>query len=146
MSKQMNKTTVLKNAFLILMILDLIDLVMSCIALIPSVKMLPEYGQIMMAVAGTITAAVVAVLLFEVFAKFFLVRNLFSGRKSCAVLAKLLFLLNLCAVLINILAIGGEGATLMNQGRLYLHILASVVEMIVVVAYLRAAKKSSIEK
>ena len=45
---------------------------------------------------------------------------------------------------INLLSAGGEGATLINQGYLYLRVFASVVEMIAVLLYLRAAKKAMI--
>ena len=55
--------------------------------------------------------------------------------------AKLLLLFNFGAVIINVLATGGEGATLMNQANLYLQVLASAAEMITVIFYLRTVKK-----
>jgi hypothetical protein len=50
-------------------------------------------------------------------------------------------LVNLGAVLFNLLSAGGEGATLLNQMRLYLQVLASVAEIITVFCYLRTVKR-----
>ena len=55
--------------------------------------------------------------------------------------AKLLLVFNFGAVLVNVLSMGGEGATLLNQLRVYLSILVSAVEVIVVLFYLGAVKK-----
>ena len=54
---------------------------------------------------------------------------------------KLLVLFNVGAVIINLLAAGGEGATLLNQANLYLTVLASAAEVVAVSAYLRTVKK-----
>lgn len=47
---------------------------------------------------------------------------------------------NMISIIFNLLSAGGEGATLMNQGRLYIHVLASLGEIIVVFFYLRTVK------
>jgi hypothetical protein len=93
------------------------------------------------------TAVTVAVMLFEILAKCCLIRSTsstFSGfpaRKSYGTLAKLLLLFNLGAIILGILSAGGEGATPINQVRLYLEMLANAVEVIAVIFYLRTRKK-----
>ena len=85
--------------------------------------------------------------LFEILAKIFLIRSTSpafswsSGRKGYITAAKLLFLFNLAAVIIGVLSMGGEGATLISQLNSYIRLLASVVEMIVVFCYLRMTKR-----
>ena len=44
-------------------------------------------------------------------------------------------------LIINLLAMGGEGATLINQARLAAQVLASAAEMIAAFAYVRTVKK-----
>ena len=100
----------------------------------------------MLGVISVIASVIVAVLLFEILAKFFLIRSTSltfswsSGRKGYVTAAKLLLLFNIGAVLFGLLAVGGEGATLINQGRAYLQILASVAEIIAAFCYLRTVK------
>ena len=137
----------LKKVFLILLIFDLIELIQAGVNMLPSFMELEEYGQMVMIVSIVITGLVSVILLFEIFAKLYLMRStsqIFSwkaGRKGYVAVAKLLLVFNLGAVLINVLSMGGEGATLLNQLRVYLSILVSAVEVIAVVFYLGAVKK-----
>lgn len=148
MHKEINdKISVFKKVFLILLVLDIIGLISAVIALSPTFKQMAEYGQPMMAVFSVMFAIMVATQLFEILTKIFLIKSISpvfswtSGRKGYIVSAKLLILFNFGAVVINLLAAGGEGATLLNQGNLYLHVLASVAEIITVFFYLRKVKK-----
>ena len=148
MSNQVsNRMHILKKIFFILIVLDFAELILAGIALCSTFKQLAGYGQLMLRVASVIVAVIVAVLLFEILAKIFLLRSTSStfswssGRKGYATAAKLLLLFNLGAVLFNLLSAGGEGATLINQLRLYLQILASAAEMIAAFCYLRTVKK-----
>ena len=147
MQQVSNKMHIFKVVFLVLLVLDFVELILVGIALYPTFKKLAGYGTLMLCVAGVIVAVIVAVLLFEILAKIFLLRSTsptfswLSGRKGYATAAKLLLVVNLGAVLFNLLAIGGEGATLINQLRLYLHILASAAEIIAAFCYLRTVKK-----
>ena len=148
MSNQVsNRMYIFKKIFFILLVLDFAELILVGIALYPTFKQLAGYGQLMLGVASVIAAVIVAVLLFEILAKIFLLRSTLptfswsSGRKGYATAAKLLLLFNLGAVLFNLLSAGGEGATLINQGRLYLQILASVAEVIAAFCYLGAIKR-----
>ena len=104
MSNQISdKMRVLKNVFFILLIWDFIGLVQAVIALIPTFKQLAGYGQIMLVVASVMVALAVAVLLFELLAKIFLVRSTApefswpSGHKGYTTAAKFLLLFNLGA-------------------------------------------------
>ena len=136
----------MKKIFLILLVIDVLELIMMGINMIPSFKELEAYGQLMMIVTIAITAAA-AILVFEIFAKLLLMRSIspeFSWNKKvkrCVSAAKLLVLFNLGTVLISVLSMGGEGATLLNQMSIYLQIAASAVEVITVLFYLRAVKK-----
>lgn len=136
-----------KKVFLILLILDLIELIQALVNLVPSFMELEAYGQMVMIVSIVITGLVAVILLFEIFAKLYLMRSTsqtFSWeykRKGYVAVAKLLLVFNLGAVLINVLSMGGEGATLLNQLRVYLSILVSAVEVIAVLFYLGAVKK-----
>ena len=148
MSEHMNgKLHKLKKVFLILLIFDLIELIQAGVNIIPSFRELEEYGQMVMIVSIVITALIAVILLFEIFAKLYLMRSTSqafsweSKRKGYMAAAKLLLVFNLGAVLINVLSMGGEGATLLNQLRVYLSILVSAVEVIVVLFYLGAVKK-----
>jgi hypothetical protein len=148
MNKQIdNRMSIIKKAFSILLILDFIGLILSSIALLPTFKELAKYGQPMIGVAIAIVSVFAAALLFELLAKFFLIRSTspaFSwstGYKGCVVAARLLFLFNLGAAIIGVLSMGGEGATLINQGNLCASVMSSVVEMIVVLFYLRMTKR-----
>lgn len=148
MSEQINnRMSIIKKVFFVLLALDIIGMILGGIALFPAFKTMAEYGQMMMGVFIVITAVVAAVQLFEILAKIFLIRSTspeFSwtdGRKGYVVAAKLLWVFNLGAVIIGVLSIGGEGATLINQANLYIRLLASVVEMVVVSFYLRTTKK-----
>ena len=150
MNKQIETgMSVIKKAFSILLILEFIGLILSGTALFPTFKTLAEYGQLMMGVFIAIVAVAVAVILFEILAKIFLIRSTspaFSwstGRKGYITAAKLLFLFNLAAVIIGVLSMGGEGATVISQVNSYIRLLAAVVEMIVVFCYLRMVKKLS---
>ena len=136
-----------KKIFLILLIFDLLELIQAVVNMLPSFRELAEYGQMVMIVSFVITGLVVVILLFEIFAKLYLMRSTSqtfsweSKRKGYVAAAKLLLVFNLGAVLVNVLSMGGEGATLLNQLRVYLSILVSAVEVIVVLFYLGVVKK-----
>lgn len=136
-----------KKVFLILLIFDLIELIQAGVNMLPSFMELEEYGQMVMIVSIVITALIAVILLFEIFAKLYLMGSTSqtfsweSKRKGYVAAAKLLLVFNLGAVLINVLSMGGEGATLLNQLRVYLSILVSAVEVIAVVFYLGTVKK-----
>ena len=129
--------SMIKKAFSVLLIFDFIGMILGWIALFPTFKTLSEYGQLMMGVSIAIVAVAVAVQLFEILAKIFLIRSTspeFSwsdSRKGYVVAAKFLWLFNLASAIIGVLSIGGEGATLINQINTYIRLLASVAEMIV---------------
>ena len=116
-------------------------------ALLPMLEQLAGYGQVMLGVVGVMVAVIASVQLFEILAKVFLIKSTLptfswaSGRKGYIAAAKLLFLSNLCAAVLNVLSAGGEGATLFNQGRLYLQVLVCIAEMIAVFFYLRTVKR-----
>ena len=141
----------LKKVFVILLFLDVIELLLSGAALYPTFGELAGDGQFMLVVISVMAAVIVAVSLFEILAKLFLLRSTSptfswaSGRKGYLTTAKLLVFFNLCAVIFNMLAVGGEGATLINQARIYLQILASAVEMIAAFSYLRIVKRLVLE-
>lgn len=140
MSKQMNeKMAILKKVFFVLLVLDVIELILMVINLIPTFKQMAGYGQIMMVVTGVLTAVMVAILLFEILAKVFLIRN--TSNKRYVSVARLLLLFNLGAVVFGLLSAGGEGANLVNQIRTYLGVLFSVAEVIAAYLYLRMNKK-----
>ena len=148
MNKQIETgMSIIKKAFSILLILDFIGFILSGIALFPTFKTMAGYGQLMMGVFIAIFIVDVAVILFEILAKIFLIRSTspaFSwstGRKGYITTAKLLFLINLAAAIIGVLSMGGEGATLISQINSYIRLLASVVEVIVVFCYLRMVKR-----
>ena len=148
MSEHMNgKLHKFKKVFLILLIFDLIELIQAGVNMLPSFMELEEYGQMVMIVSIVITALIAVILLFEIFAKLYLMGSTSqtfsweSKRKGYVAAAKLLLVFNLGAVLVNVLSMGGEGATLLNQLRVYLSILVSAVEVIVVLFYLGAVKK-----
>lgn len=139
--------SVYKKVFLVLLILDLIGLISALIALLPTFKQLAGYGQLMIGVISVMIALVAAIQLFEILAKFFLIKSTSptfswsSGRKGYIAAAKLLLMFNFGSVIVNLLSVGGEGAALINQLRLYLQILVSVAEIIAAFCYLRTAKK-----
>ena len=148
MSEHMNeKLHKFKKVFLILLIFDLIELIQSGVNMLPSFMELEEYGQMVMIVSIVITGLVVVILLFEIFTKLYLMRSTSqtfsweSGRKGYVAAAKLLLVFNLGAVLVNVLSMGGEGATLLNQMNLYLHVIADIVETIAIILYLRKVKR-----
>ena len=148
MSEHMNgKLHKFKKIFLILLIFDLIELIQAGVNMLPSFMELEEYGQMVMIVSFVITGLVVVILLFEIFAKLYLMRSTSqtfsweSKRKGYMAAAKLLLVFNLGAVLINVLSMGGEGATLLNQMNLYLHVIADIVETIAIILYLRKVKR-----
>ena len=148
MSEHMNgKLHKFKKVFLILLIFDLIELIQAGVNMLPSFMELEEYGQMVMIVSIVITGLVAVILLFEIFAKLYLMRSTSqtfsweSKRKGYVAVAKLLLVFNLGAVLINVLSMGGEGATLLNQMNLYLHVIADIVETIAIILYLRKVKR-----
>ena len=150
MSKETgNKMHIFKKLFLIFMTLDFVELILVCIALRPMSETLAGYGQLMLCIARVTEIVIVATLLIDILAKLFLLRSTSanfswaSGRKGYVIAAKLLMLFNLGTAIFNLLAVGGEGATLINQLRLYLQILASAAEAIVVFCYLRTVKRLS---
>ena len=136
-----------KKVFLILLIIDLIELIQAGVNMLPSFMELEEYGQMVMIVSIVITALIAVILLFEIFAKLYLMRSTSqtfsweSKRKGYMAAAKLLLVFNLGAVFINVLSMGGEGATLLNQMNLYLHVIADIVETIAIILYLRKVKR-----
>ena len=149
MSKQSNDhMTVLKKAFLILLVLDIIGSIRAVIALLPTFRQMSEFGQPMMGIFSAMTAVMVAIQLYEILAKFFLMKRISpassrtAGRKDYITAAKFLFLFNFGALIINLLSAGGAGATPINQGILYLQVLASAAEIIAVFFYLRIVKKA----
>jgi hypothetical protein len=138
-----HRLPVFKKVFALLLILDLVGLIEVGIALFPNFRMQAEYGQIMLVISGVMTAVAVAVLLFEILAKVFLIRNSAQtsiGKRHVA-FAKALVVFNLFAVIINLLAMGGEGATLINQARMAAQVLASAAEMVAAFTYVRTVKK-----
>ena len=148
MSEHMNeKLHKFKKVFLILLIFDLIELIQSGVNMLPSFMELEEYGQMVMIVSIVITGLVAVILLFEIFTKLYLMRSTSqtfsweSGRKGYVAAAKLLLVFNLGAVLVNVLSMGGEGATLLNQMNLYLHVIADIVETIAIILYLLKLKR-----
>ena len=136
-----------KKIFLILLIFDLIELIQAVVNMLPSFMELEEYGQMVMIVSIVITGLVAVILLFEIFTKLYLMRSTSqtfsweSKRKGYVAAAKLLLVFNLGAVLVNVLSMGGEGATLLNQMNLYLHVIADIVETIAIILYLRKVKR-----
>ena len=104
----------------------------------------------MLIVTGIMMAIALAVPIFEIIAKAFIIRSTSpkfswsSHRKGYTAVAALLFAFNLCAVISGILSAGGEGATLLNQSNIYLRILLSVAEMVAAISYMRTIKKLSI--
>ena len=149
MSKQIHdKLSFLKKAFFILAVLDVIALITAVINMLPTFQQMAEFGQPMAGIFCVMTAGMVAIQLFEILAKGFLMKSTspaFSWEayhKRCVTFAKLLVLFNLGAVIINLLAAGGEGATLLNQANLYLRVLASAAEIVAAFVYLRTVKKN----
>ena len=144
------KMNILKKVFIILLILDIVALLLSGIALLPTFSMMVEYGIIMVIVMSTLTAIMSAVLIFEIIAKIFIIRSAspaFSWErrpKGYTAFAKLLLVFNILAIIIGLLSAGGEGATVINQTNTYLRILASLAEIVAAVFYLRAVKKISV--
>lgn len=138
---------VFKKVFIVVLVLDIIGLISAGIALLPTFKQLAGYGQPMMGILCAMVAVMAAIQLFEILAKLFLIKSTSpefswtSGRKGYIAAAKLLLLFNFGALIINLLATGGEGATLINQGNLYLRVLASAAEIVTVFLYLREVKK-----
>ena len=149
MCKPINdKLSFLKKVFLVLTVLDIIALITAIINMLPTFRQMVEFGQPMAGIVCVMTAGMVAIQLFEILAKVFLMKSTSpafsweSAQKRCMTFAKLLILFNLGAVIINLLAIGGEGATLLNQASLYLRVLASAAEIVAAFIYLRTVKKN----
>ena len=149
MSKQINdKLSFFKKVFMVLAVLDAIALITAVINVLPTFRQMTEFGQPMAAIFGVMFAGMVVFKLFEILAKVFLMKSTSSdfswesGKKRCITAMKLLVLVNVGAVIINLLAAGGEGATVLNQANLYLTVLASAAEVIAVSAYLRTVKKN----
>jgi hypothetical protein len=149
MNKQINdKMPFFKKVFGVLAVLDAIALISAVINLLPTFPQKAEFGQLMAGIFGVMFAGMVAIKLFEILAKVFLMKSTSSdffwesGKKRCMTVMKLLVLFNVGAVIINLLAAGGEGATLLNQANLYLTVLASAAEVVAVSAYLRTVKKN----
>ena len=138
--------SILKKVFLVLLVLDAIGLILAVIELIPTFQTLAGYGAIMFVVAGVMMTITLGVMLFEIVAKLFLIRSTspaFSwstGRKGYTAAAKILLVVSILTAIVNVLSLGGEGATLVSQARTYLLILTAVVEVITVIFYLRAVK------
>ena len=143
MKKQTNGMAIVKKVLLVLMALDSVSLILTGVALFPTFKRLAGNGTLMLVVALVLVAVAVAAMLFEILAKLFLIRSASrnSGGSGYVVFAAFLMVINVVAALINWLSTGGEGANLINQGRMYLQILASVAEVITVGCYLHVRKK-----
>ena len=137
-----NRMPVFKKVFTLLLVLDLVGLILAGITLVPNFPQWAEYGQIMLVVSSVMVVVMVAVALFEILAKGYLIRNASqeSINKRCVTFARALVVFNLCAVIINLLAMGGEGATLLNQTRIAAQVLASAAEVAVAFLYLRTVK------
>lgn len=148
MSKQIHdKLSIFKKVFCVLAVLDVIGLISAVINLLPTFPQMAEYGQPMAGIFSVMFAGMVAIKLFETLAKGFLMKSTSpdfsweSGKKRCMTAMKLLVLFNVGAVIINLLAAGGEGATALNQANVYLTVLASAAEVIAVSVYLHTVKK-----
>lgn len=148
MSKQIHdKLSIFKKVFYVLAVLDVIGLISAVINLLPTFPQMAEYGQPMAGIFSVMFAGMVAIKLFEILAKGFLMKSTSpdfsweSGKKRCMTAMKLLVLFNVGAVIINLLAAGGEGATALNQANVYLTVLASAAEVIAVSVYLHTVKK-----
>ena len=116
MSKQINdKLSFLKKVFLVLAVLDAIALITAVINVLPTFRQMAEFGQPMAAIFRVMFSGMVAIKLFEILAKVFLMKSTssefswVSGKKRCMTAMKLLVLFNVGAVIINLLAAGGEG-------------------------------------
>ena len=142
-----DKMGVFKKVFFVLLVLDLIGLILTGINLFPMFRRLAGYGRLMLIVASVMVVMAAAVLMLEILAKILLIRSTSpafswsSGRKGCVAAAILVLLFNLGAILVNMLSAGGEGATLINQGYLYLRVLASAAEIVTAIFYLRTVKR-----
>ena len=150
MSKQTsNKMTIFKILFIVLLALECVSLISAVVSLIPTFKMLGGYDTVMVIVTGTMMVMSMMVMAVEILAKIFLIRNTSpnspraAGRKGYVAWAVILLVFNFGAVLVNLLSSGGVGATLLNQARLYLKVLASVAEIVTVFCFLGTAKKLS---
>lgn len=149
MSKQIHdKLSFFKKVFCVLAVLDVIGLISAVINLLPTFPQMAEYGQPMAGIFSVMFAGMVAIKLFEILAKGFLMKSTSpdfsweSGKKRCMTAMKLLVLFNVGAVIINLLAAGGEGATALNQANVYLTVLASAAEVIAVSVYLHTVKNA----
>lgn len=141
MKKQTNGMAIVKKVLLVLMVLDSVSLILTGVALFPTFKRLAGNGTLMLVVALVLVAVAVAAMLFEILAKLFLIRSASRNTNGYGAFAAFLMVINVVAALINWLSTGGEGANLINQGRMYLQILASVAEVITVGCYLHMRKK-----
>ena len=136
----------LKKAFFILLVFDISGLIAGVISLLPTFKQMAGYGQLMLGVFSVMFAGLMAIQLFEILSKIFMIKSTSptfswtSDRKGYLTVARLLLLFNFGAVIVNLLSAGGEGATPLNQGYLFLQVLASVAEILVVIIYLRSIK------
>lgn len=143
-----NKMHIFRKAFWVFMVLDIIELVSVGATLGSNFKMMAEYGALMFGVTSVITVGAMAVLLFQILAKRYLIRSTSAASvksaegKGCIIAVRLLILFNLAAAIIGVLALGGEGATVITEMRGYLQILASAAEVMVVFFYLRTVKKA----
>lgn len=153
MNKQNNdKIRVFKPVFGVLLILDLVGLIFTCIFTASTFKTMKEYGQIMLIVTSVFVLVMAAVSVFKILTKIFFIRSAspaFSwpcGCKKYIAAARLLWVFNLFAIFFSVLAIGGEGATLLNQAYLYLRMAMSLAEMIAAIFYLRTVKKVFADK
>lgn len=133
--KSNNKMRVLKGFIIALLVLDVIAFVLACVNLIPSFGLFADYGEIMLVVASIITFLILAVILFEVVAKIFILR------KNSSALAVFLIIFNAISAIFGFLSLGGVGATVLNQSRIWIEIFASVAEVVVAAIYLGAVKK-----
>ena len=146
MEREKRRMQLFRKAFFVLLLMDSIELILTGIAMLGTYELVSGYGQMVFIVASVIGAVIVVVTLFEILAKVFLARSASpafswsSGHKGYTAAAKLLLIFNMISIIFNLLSAGGEGATLMNQGRLYIHVLASLSEIIIVFFYLRTVK------
>lgn len=146
MEKETKRLLFLKKAFFVFVAIDLVSLFLFGAALSGLFKTVSEYGQFMVAVASAIVIITLAVLLFEIAAKLYLIRSTAtvykkqSIRKGHIAAARLLLVFNLLTAVFCLLSTGGEGANLLNQLRLYFQILSSAAEAAAAILYLYTAR------
>ncbi|MBR5489706.1 MAG: hypothetical protein IKV79_00375 [Oscillospiraceae bacterium] len=148
-TEKTSKMRIFKKIFFVLLILDIIGLILLGIAMFPTFKTISGYGSFMLVVACIMIAILVIIMLLEILFKAFLIRTTSptfswdSPRKGYKRAAKFLIVFNILAAIIGLLSLGGEGATVFNQARIYLNMIVSALEVVTAIFYLIAAKKKT---